>query len=96
MEVKGDPLNPKYVHFSGAEKRNQRDITPPRPPQGEDAIDFGQRLHYIRVFVWLSSFRPFGIRHDCLYRAIAHQLTYIYTFEVTLGEGLLARGRQPQ
>ena len=32
----------------------------------EDVIDYGQKPPFIKVLVWLSSFRPFGVRHDFL------------------------------
>ena len=52
------------MFVSLAQRKNQRDIPPTKAfPRGKDAICFGQRPPYAKVGVWLSGFRPCGIRH---------------------------------
>ena len=52
------PLNPQSVLSFGAKERTKENITPPRPPQGEDAIDFGQRPPYVKVLVCFTKLSP--------------------------------------
>jgi len=45
---------------------------------GEGKIDSGQNPPSIKILVWLSSFRPFGIRHVFLMQQAA--ISYCYAF----------------
>ena len=86
----------RFLTFSGAEKEAKRHPPIPSPSlYGRGVIDSGQRPPSIKVLVWLSSFRPCGVRHVFIGWRIRTRdglLIEWFTFLEGAEEGLVERG----
>jgi len=64
LDVRGiPPKTPVSPFLLSRKKRSKRKHDPPDLPFKGGSICYGQRPAYAKILVWLSSFRPFGIRH---------------------------------
>lgn len=68
LDVRGiPPKTPVSPFLLSRKKRSKRKHDPPDLPFKGGSICYGQRPAYAKILVWLSSFRPFGIRHSFLH-----------------------------